>query len=94
MSEPRRVIYVVTSAIDGLVKIGKISTDRFEARMQYLESNGYSNITGLQRLAPANAMLAKDFVQDLLLLVVIIYLNDNQPFALDEYLYPAAAARP
>ena len=50
MSEPRRVIYVVTSAIDGLVKIGKISTDRFEARMQYLESNGYSNITGLQRL--------------------------------------------
>ncbi len=37
----------MTSAIDGLVKIGKTSTDRFEARMQYLESNGHSNITGL-----------------------------------------------
>ena len=28
MSEPRGVIYVMTSAIDGLVKIGKTSTER------------------------------------------------------------------
>lgn len=32
-----------------------------------------------KELAPANAVLAKDFVQELLLLVVIIYLNSNQP---------------
>ena len=32
-----------------------------------------------KELAPANAMLAKDFVQELLLLVVIIYLNGDQP---------------
>ena len=32
-----------------------------------------------KELAPANAVLAKDFVQELLLLVVIIYLNGNQP---------------
>ena len=32
-----------------------------------------------KELAPANAVLAKDFVQELLLLMVIIYLNGNQP---------------
>ena len=32
-----------------------------------------------KEFAPANAVLAKDFVQELLLLVVIIYLNSNQP---------------
>ena len=32
-----------------------------------------------KELTPANAVLAKDFVQKLLLLVVIIYLNSNQP---------------
>ena len=32
-----------------------------------------------KELAPANAVLAKDFMQELLLLVVIIYLNGNQP---------------
>lgn len=32
-----------------------------------------------KELTPANAVLAKDFVQELLLLVVIIYLNSNQP---------------
>ena len=31
-----------------------------------------------KELAPANAVLAKDFVQELLLLVVIIYLNGDQ----------------
>ena len=32
-----------------------------------------------KELAPANAVFAKDFVQELLLFVVIIYLNGNQP---------------
>ena len=32
-----------------------------------------------KEFAPANAVLAKDFVQELLLLVVIIYLNGDQP---------------
>lgn len=32
-----------------------------------------------KELAPANAVLAKDFVQELLLFVVIIYLNGDQP---------------
>ena len=32
-----------------------------------------------KELAPANAMLAKDFVQELFLFVVIIYLNGDQP---------------
>ena len=32
-----------------------------------------------KELTPANAVFAKDFVQELLLLVVIIYLNGDQP---------------
>ena len=32
-----------------------------------------------KELTPANAVLAKDFVQELLLFVVIIYLNGDQP---------------
>ena len=86
MSEPRGVIYVMTSAIDGLVKIGKTSTDRFEARMQYLESNGYSNITGLQRLV---AIEVDNYHKKEQLLHEVFSkhrIGRSEFFALDEYL--------
>lgn len=35
------VIYVMTSVVSGLVKIGKTGTDTFEKRMYNLERNGY-----------------------------------------------------
>ncbi len=43
------VIYIMTTVVDGLIKIGKTQTNQFETRMQFLESNGYRNITGLKR---------------------------------------------
>ena len=36
----RGVIYVMTTVVAGLVKIGKTGTDSFETRMKYLENNG------------------------------------------------------
>lgn len=41
------IIYIMSSAVEGLIKIGK--TDNFESRMRHLEKNGYGNITGLKR---------------------------------------------
>ncbi len=76
----------MTSAIDGLVKIGKTSTDRFEARMQYLESNGYSNITGLQRLV---AIEVDNYHKKEQLLHEVFSkhrIGRSEFFALDEYL--------
>ena len=44
------VLYVMTTVVDGLVKIGKTESGQFNARMKYLENNGYANVTGLKRL--------------------------------------------
>lgn len=43
------IIYVMTTVVDGLVKIGKTGSDNFEQRMTFLENNGYRNICGLKR---------------------------------------------
>lgn len=43
------IIYVMTTAVSGLIKIGKTRTDQFENRMRQLESNGYSNVVALKR---------------------------------------------
>lgn len=43
------VIYVMTTAVSGLIKIGKTQTKQFPERMRYLENNGYYNVVGLKR---------------------------------------------
>lgn len=43
------VIYVMTTVVPGLIKIGKTGTDSFESRMYQLERNGYFNVVGLKR---------------------------------------------
>ncbi len=43
------IIYVMTTVVPGLIKIGKTGSDRFNTRMRKLEKNGYSNIAGLKR---------------------------------------------
>ena len=43
------IIYIMTTVVPGLVKIGKTRFDNFESRMRTLENNGYRNITGLKR---------------------------------------------
>ena len=44
---PRGVIYVMSTAVAGLFKIG--STNNFESRMSELERHGYRNVSGLKR---------------------------------------------
>lgn len=41
------IIYVCSTAVDGLIKIGR--TTDFQSRMKYLEDNGYRNVAGLKR---------------------------------------------
>ena len=43
------IVYVCSTVIPGLIKIGKTRSDRYEDRMRELEDNGYKNCTGLKR---------------------------------------------
>ena len=43
------IIYVMTTVVPGLVKIGKTGSSNFEQRMYGLERNGYFNVVGLKR---------------------------------------------
>ncbi|MBR4974125.1 MAG: DUF4357 domain-containing protein [Bacteroidales bacterium] len=43
------IIYVMTTVVPGLIKIGKTGTENFENRMYQLERNGYFNVVGLKR---------------------------------------------
>lgn len=43
------ILYVMTTVVDGLIKIGKTGSLNFESRMYNLERNGYANVTGLKR---------------------------------------------
>jgi len=45
----RGIIYVMTTAVHGLIKIGKTGLDSYENRMYFLERNGYYNVTALKR---------------------------------------------
>lgn len=38
----------MTTAVSGLIKIGKTQTKQFPERMRYLENNGYYNVVGLK----------------------------------------------
>ena len=43
------IIYVMTTVVPGLIKIGKTRTENYESRMYQLERNGYFNVVGLKR---------------------------------------------
>lgn len=43
------IIYIMTTAVPGLIKIGKTGSASFEQRMYELEHNGYQNVTALKR---------------------------------------------
>ncbi len=43
------ILYITTTAVPGLIKIGKCQSDQFENRMSNLENNGYRNVTSLKR---------------------------------------------
>ena len=44
------IIYVMTTAVPGLIKIGKTGSANFEQRMYNLEHDGYRNVAALKRL--------------------------------------------
>lgn len=43
------VIYIMTTAVSGLIKIGKTQSKQYQERMRFLEANGYYNVVGLKR---------------------------------------------
>lgn len=43
------IIYLMSTVVSGLIKIGKTGNEQFENKMRFLENNGYANITGLKR---------------------------------------------
>ena len=49
VQKEKGILYVMTTAVEGLIKIGRTGSDTFEQRMYVLEHNGYCNVTGLKR---------------------------------------------
>lgn len=45
----RGIIYVMTTVVPGLIKIGKTDLNNFDSRMYNLERHGYANVAGLNR---------------------------------------------
>jgi hypothetical protein len=43
------IIYLMSTAVSGIVKIGKTGTNNYPERMRFLEANGYYNVAGLKR---------------------------------------------
>ena len=43
------IVYIMTTTVSGLIKIGKAGTKNYKERMRFLEANGYHNVTGLKR---------------------------------------------
>ncbi len=46
---PKGIIYVMTTAVSGLIKIGQTSSSNYKERMRNLEANGYYNVAGLKQ---------------------------------------------
>ena len=78
------VIYVMTTAVSGLVKIGKTGTSSYKERMRHLENNGYYNVVGLKRFF---AIELEDYDDKESLLHEIFskhQVDDSELFALDQ----------
>ena len=48
-SMARGIIYIMTTVVPGIVKIGKAQAGQYKERMRYLEKHGYGNVTGLKQ---------------------------------------------
>lgn len=82
----RGIIYITTTAVSGLIKIGKSTTTNFQERMRYLEANGYYNVVGLKRFF---AIELDDFAEKEVLLQDIFdkhRVGESELFALDQEL--------
>ena len=77
------IIYIMTTAVSGLIKIGQTGTDNYQERMRFLEANGYSNVSGLKRFFA----IELDEYNDKEILLKEIFskhqVGDSELFALD-----------
>lgn len=77
------IIYIMTTAVSGLIKIGQSGSNAYQERMRFLEANGYYNVSGLKRFF---AMELDDYVDKEHLLHEIFskqQIGDSELFALD-----------
>ena len=79
----RGIIYIMTTAVSGLIKIGQTSISNYQERMRNLEANGYYNVSGLKRFF---AIELEDYNDKEILLKEIFSkhrVGDSELFALD-----------
>jgi hypothetical protein len=77
------IIYIMTTAVSGLIKIGQTSVSNYQERMRNLEANGYYNVSGLKRFF---AIELEDYNDKEILLKEIFSkhrVGDSELFALD-----------
>lgn len=77
------IIYIMTTAVPGLIKIGKTGSTNFEQRMYNLEHDGYRNVTALKR---SFAIEVDDYDEKESMLHTIFEksrVSDTELFALD-----------
>lgn len=77
------IIYVMTTAVTGLVKIGQTGSANYQERMRGLEANGYYNVPGLKR---AFAIELDDYQEKEILIHEIFNrqrIGESELFALD-----------
>lgn len=77
------IIYIMTTAVPGLIKIGKTGSANYEQRMYNLEHDGYRNVTALKR---SFAIEVDDYNEKETMLHTIFEksrVSDTELFALD-----------
>lgn len=77
------IVYIMTTAVSGLIKIGQTGTNNYQERMRFLEANGYYNVSGLKRFF---AIELEDYTDKENLLKEIFNkhrVGDSELFALD-----------
>jgi hypothetical protein len=80
------IVYVMTTAVSGLIKIGQAGSLNFQERMRFLEANGYYNVVGLKKFF---AMELDDYTDKEILLHDIFEkhrVGESELFALDQEL--------
>lgn len=77
------IVYIMTTVVDGLIKIGQTGSQNYQERMRHIESNGYYNVSGLKRFF---AIELEDYIYKENLLKEIFNKHrvaDSELFALD-----------
>lgn len=77
------IVYIMTTAVSGLIKIGQTEIKNYKERMRHLESNGYYNVVGLKK---AFAVELTDYIEKESLLKEIFskhQVGQSELFALD-----------